>query len=155
MSSRIFAWACIVATIATACKSQGPKQRSASQDSAAFATMESYIKTSEQRPFSGRGPVYRLDPSYYDFARGHPRVALEVLKEHLRSGNANHRWNAYDFLIRMMDVPTVRSEVLTILKHAAKTEGLGVREFLVPALKDAETQPDTTRNPARNGGDAG
>lgn len=112
-----------------------PARQDVDQDSAARATMESYLDVGEQRLFTGRGPQHRLPDSYYGFARTHSKVAIDVLRTRLNSENANHRWNAYDFLVAMIDAPDVRSEVVPIITNAAKTEGVGIQEFLAPVLK--------------------
>ncbi len=109
-------------------------------------TMSSYIEVGEQRSFSGRGPQYKLPSSYYEFARAHPIVAIDLLKAKLQAEKLNYVFNAYDFLAHMVDVPEVREEVIRIIRKGAQTEGYAVRQFLAPVIERLDAQEAATRS---------
>jgi hypothetical protein len=114
-------------------------------------TMLIYIEVGEGRVFTGRGPEVRL-PIYYTYARGHSEIAIGLLKAKLRSENANVRFNAYDFLICLADVPAAHDRALALLKAGQEKEGLAQQAFIAAALdRLREGSSKTDKPPADQG----
>jgi hypothetical protein len=103
------------------------------------------IEFGETRIFGGRGPEVRL-PESYDYAAAHPEIALGILKAKQKSENSQIRFNAYDFLTALLDVPAVRDEALSILEKARRSEGLAQQGYIGRALAKFRERSTTTHS---------
>ncbi len=93
------------------------------------------INIGEMRVFGPDGPQYELPQSYFDYARNHATVAVEILVNRVVSSDGLHRMNAIEFLAEVASVPAVREDSIRLIRRRLDDEAEFVRQYAATKLK--------------------